>query len=102
MEMDDKEKRVAESPVSVSAASDISNSSRPNKRKRKGTAPTRHVQQVKSLSMKSFFGNLTRHFRHFDRANKVSFYDIYAKFSPMGRKKRIIRRQIQLKKMQTR
>jgi len=45
MEMDDKEKRVAESPVSVSAASDVSSSSRPNKRKRKGTAPTRHVQQ---------------------------------------------------------
>merc|ERR1712193_267967 len=41
----EKEKRVAESPVSVSATSDISTASRPNKRKRKGTAPTRHVQQ---------------------------------------------------------
>ena len=46
MDIDDKEKRVAESPVSISAQSDISTASRPNKRKRKGTAPTRHVQQV--------------------------------------------------------
>jgi len=45
MELDDKEKRVAESPMSVSAHSDISSASRPNKRKRKGNAPTRHVQQ---------------------------------------------------------
>merc|ERR1712131_187377 len=41
-EMTEAQKRVSESPVSV-AASD-SSSTRPNKRKRKGTAPTRHVQ----------------------------------------------------------
>jgi len=41
-EMSEAQKRVSESPVSV-AASD-SSSTRPNKRKRKGTAPTRHVQ----------------------------------------------------------
>ena len=40
--MTEAQKRVSESPVSV-AASD-SSSTRPNKRKRKGTAPTRHVQ----------------------------------------------------------
>ena len=78
MEMDDKEKRVAESPVSVSAASDISSSSRPNKRKRKGTAPTRHVQQVKTFFREEeTFRVFDAHFRYFDTANKVTFLREY-------------------------
>merc|ERR1711962_598215 len=47
-EMSEAQKRVSESPVSV-AASD-SSSTRPNKRKRKGTAPTRHVQPAEGSS----------------------------------------------------
>ena len=102
MEMDDKEKRVAESPVSVSAASDISSSSRPNKRKRKGTAPTRHVQQVNAFARRRNFSDTWRAaFGTLTHPN--DFLRFFTQnFSLMGSKKRIIQRQIRQKKMQTR